>query len=71
MKISRVSEPSTLESTLKNESKNYSRIFVFFFGAELEETGESWCPDCIIADPKVRQWISKIPNSLLGNLTSF
>lgn len=68
MKIKRVSEPSDLESTLKSESSNYSRIFVFFFGAELEETGESWCPDCIIADPKVRQWISKVSNSLLGIL---
>jgi hypothetical protein len=66
MKIKRVSEPNELESILKAESSQYSRIFVFFFGAEMEDTGESWCPDCIIADPKVRLWISKVDNCLLG-----
>ena len=71
MKIKRVNEPTDLESTLQSESRKYSRVFVLFFGTELQDTGESWCPDCIIADPKVRQWISKVANCLLSNLVNY
>ena len=66
MKIIRVNDTAALEPTLALESVKYDRTFVFFFGAELEESGLSWCPDCIIADPKVRKWISKVSNCLLS-----
>ena len=48
MKVIRVNETAQLDPTLSTESGNYDRTFVFFFGAEMEETSESWCPDCVI-----------------------
>lgn len=48
MKVIRVNETSQLDPTLSTESVKYDRTFVFFFGAEMEETSESWCPDCVI-----------------------
>ncbi|RKO91243.1 DHS-like NAD/FAD-binding domain-containing protein [Blyttiomyces helicus] len=32
---------------------------------EEASTGESWCPDCVVADPKIRKTILKIPDSTL------
>lgn len=29
-----------------------------FFGAEDPQTGESWCPDCVTADPVLRRTIA-------------
>ena len=34
-------------------------------GKEEGEANESWCPDCVIADPMVRKWLNKVPESLL------
>ena len=49
-----------------------SRVFLYFYGAENEQ-GFSWCSgnnllnflDCVVADPLVKKWIDKIPNSVL------
>ncbi|KAF1803123.1 hypothetical protein FB192DRAFT_1366530 [Mucor lusitanicus] len=40
-------------------------VFVLFFGTETPETSESWCPDCVIADPLVRKAIIPIENAIL------
>jgi len=40
-------------------------VFVLFFGTETPETSESWCPDCVIADPLVRKAIIPIQNAIL------
>ena len=40
-------------------------MFVLFFGTEVPETSESWCPDCVIADPLIRKAISPIENAIL------
>ncbi|ORE04926.1 DUF953-domain-containing protein [Rhizopus microsporus var. microsporus] len=40
-------------------------VFVLFFGTEVPETSESWCPDCVIADPLIRKAISPIENAIL------
>lgn len=29
-----------------------------FFGSENPQTGDSWCPDCVVADPVVRKAIT-------------
>uniref|UniRef100_A0A915DER7 Thioredoxin domain-containing protein 17 n=1 Tax=Ditylenchus dipsaci TaxID=166011 RepID=A0A915DER7_9BILA len=29
--------------------------FVFFIGSKLPETGESWCPDCVKAEPVMNE----------------
>jgi hypothetical protein len=35
-------------------------LFLLFFGSEVEETGASWCPDCVMADPVIRGTLSLI-----------
>ncbi|KAK4510545.1 uncharacterized protein ATC70_004976 [Mucor velutinosus] len=40
-------------------------VFVLFFGTETPETSESWCPDCVIADPLVRKAIIPVQNAIL------
>ncbi|KAH6577932.1 hypothetical protein BASA50_003850 [Batrachochytrium salamandrivorans] len=40
-------------------------VFVLFFGTEVSTTGESWCPDCVIADPLIRRTIARIPDAVL------
>ncbi len=36
-----------------------SGLFVFF-GADDPQTGESWCPDCVTADPVLRRTITRM-----------
>ncbi|KAG2192646.1 hypothetical protein INT46_001104 [Mucor plumbeus] len=40
-------------------------VFVLFFGTETPETSESWCPDCVIADPLVRKAIIPVKDAIL------
>lgn len=40
-------------------------VFVLFFGTETPETSESWCPDCVIADPLIRKAVFQVPDSIL------
>jgi thiol-disulfide isomerase/thioredoxin len=35
-------------------------LFLLFFGSEVEETGASWCPDCVMADPVIRGTLARI-----------
>ncbi|KAL3070278.1 hypothetical protein niasHS_016105 [Heterodera schachtii] len=35
-------------------------IFVYFTGAKVAETGQSWCPSCVQADPVIGQAIHKL-----------
>ena len=35
-------------------------VFLLFFGSETPETGESWCPDCVMADPVIRGTLATI-----------
>jgi len=34
-------------------------VYVLFTGAENEETGESWCPDCVTADPVLEKAVNE------------
>lgn len=40
-------------------------VFVLFFGTEAPETSESWCPDCVIADPLIRKVILPVKDAIL------
>ncbi|XP_057294799.1 thioredoxin domain-containing protein 17-like [Hydractinia symbiolongicarpus] len=42
--------------------KGTSKIFVLFTGSKDSNSGESWCPDCVKADPVIKNNISKIPS---------
>eukprot|EP00030_Apusomonadida_sp_AF-17_P008113 a846922_27.p1 GENE.a846922_27~~a846922_27.p1 ORF type:complete len:160 (+),score=55.38 a846922_27:71-481(+) len=37
--------------------------FCIFFGSEDPGTGESWCSDCVVADPLIRSSIRKLAPS--------
>ncbi|KAI9492990.1 hypothetical protein BDB00DRAFT_825547 [Zychaea mexicana] len=55
MKAIRINTAATFDQTLQKTLQEHSPVFVLFFGNELPETSESWCPDCVIADPRVRK----------------
>ncbi|KAJ1926180.1 hypothetical protein IWQ60_004020 [Tieghemiomyces parasiticus] len=42
-----------------------AHVYVLFYAREVPATGVSWCPDCVKADPLVRQGIEKFPDSVL------
>ncbi|XP_011698699.1 PREDICTED: thioredoxin domain-containing protein 17-like [Wasmannia auropunctata] len=46
----------------------YDRIYVLYTGTKLPDTGESWCPDCVEAEPYIENGfkaISKVETILL------
>ncbi|KAI8344799.1 hypothetical protein BC941DRAFT_409638 [Chlamydoabsidia padenii] len=51
-----------VEKVIQNEQ---NKVFVLFFGTEMDETNESWCPDCVIADPLIRKSLLTVPNAVL------
>jgi len=54
------------DQTLKETVAQNDNVFVLFFGTEdPDKNNESWCPDCVIADPLVRKWVKKVPDSVL------
>jgi thiol-disulfide isomerase/thioredoxin len=52
---------SHLEAVVASQG---SALFVFF-GAEDPQTGESWCPDCVTADPVLRRTIAATRKDLV------
>lgn len=58
MKITRLSDPAAFEAF--RPSPDEGLHFYLFFGSEAPETGESWCPDCVMADPVIRGTLAKI-----------
>ncbi|KAK9764675.1 hypothetical protein K7432_007635 [Basidiobolus ranarum] len=66
MRAVRVQNPQEFDQKLNEQLKNDAQhVFVLFFGTEDPSTNESWCPDCVIADPAIRRAVSKIPDSVL------
>ncbi|SAM09621.1 hypothetical protein [Absidia glauca] len=53
---------SKVQQAVQDEQNN---VFVVFFGTEMDETNESWCPDCVIADPLIRKSLLAVPNAVL------
>eukprot|EP00004_Rigifila_ramosa_P016203 TRINITY_DN3823_c0_g1_i2.p2 TRINITY_DN3823_c0_g1~~TRINITY_DN3823_c0_g1_i2.p2 ORF type:complete len:139 (+),score=27.39 TRINITY_DN3823_c0_g1_i2:523-939(+) len=65
MKVIRAEKTSDFETRLKEAlSEEGAAVFAVFFGSE-QDTGESWCPDCVIADPLIRAVVREVPNSIL------
>ncbi|KAJ1944929.1 hypothetical protein FBU59_002459 [Linderina macrospora] len=65
MKCVRVLEPTEFDAKVNDALAQSESVFVLFFGREAPETNESWCPDCVIADPTVRKVVNTVPNSIL------
>ncbi|KAJ2001787.1 hypothetical protein GGI04_002088 [Coemansia thaxteri] len=65
MKCIRVFEPASFDNLVSKALKESDAVFVLFYGREEASTGESWCSDCVIADPLVRKGLSKVDNCIL------
>lgn len=50
-----------LESIIANEGPTSKNIVVLFTGKVDPSTGESWCPDCVKADPIIEKCVLNIP----------
>ncbi|KAI9277791.1 hypothetical protein BY458DRAFT_85564 [Sporodiniella umbellata] len=64
MKSSRISIEN-FDAEVKSAVETGKPVFVLFFGTEAVETSESWCPDCVIADPLVRKALIPVKDALL------
>ncbi|KAI9593153.1 hypothetical protein BDF19DRAFT_448749 [Syncephalis fuscata] len=65
MRTVRIDDISTLDDSLASLGTVPKSTFVLFFGTEDPATGLSWCPDCVDADPKIREAIHALPEALL------
>ncbi|KAJ2412859.1 hypothetical protein H4218_005413 [Coemansia sp. IMI 209128] len=65
MRCIRVSDPDSFDGLVNGALKASSAVYVLFFGREAPGTNRSWCSDCVIADPLVREEIGKVENSIL------
>jgi hypothetical protein len=55
MPIARLATPAEVETSLTALGAGGGSAMYLFFGSEDPATGESWCPDCVIADPVLRR----------------
>ncbi|KAJ1662183.1 hypothetical protein IW140_006121 [Coemansia sp. RSA 1813] len=65
MRCIRVNKPDEFDDIVTEAATQSNAVFVLFFGRETPETNESWCPDCVVADPFIRKAISTVENSIL------
>lgn len=55
MPIRRLATPADVAASLTTATASGESALYLFFGSEDPTTGESWCPDCVIADPVLRR----------------
>lgn len=66
MQITRLASPADFQAFLDAraaaaaDAEPSPLLFLLFFGSEVPETGESWCPDCVMADPVIRGTLAAI-----------
>ncbi|KAJ2818360.1 hypothetical protein GGI24_005119 [Coemansia furcata] len=65
MRCIRVSDPASFDKLVAGALSQSDAVYVLFFGREAPDTNKSWCSDCVIADPLVREEIGKVENSIL------
>ena len=58
MPIVRCPTPADLAGRLAEVQRAQGGALILFFGSEDPETGASWCPDCVTADPVLRTAIA-------------
>lgn len=59
MAIVRCSAPEDLDEVLTGLKRAAGEALLIFFGSEDPQTGASWCPDCVTADPVLRAAIAR------------
>jgi thiol-disulfide isomerase/thioredoxin len=55
MPIVRLATPAEVQTRLLASVASGETALFVFFGSEDPMTGESWCPDCVTADPILRR----------------
>ncbi|MBA3684486.1 MAG: DUF953 domain-containing protein [Planctomycetes bacterium] len=55
MPIARCATPAEAETALAAIVGTGGSALFLFFGSEDPQTGSSWCPDCVTADPVLRR----------------
>ncbi|KCV70166.1 hypothetical protein H696_03625 [Fonticula alba] len=63
-KIVRVPSPAEFDSIMADLADE-PLVFVVFISSVAPETGETWCPDCVIADPVIRKTVFELKNAIL------
>ncbi len=58
MPIVRCSTPAEAAAAVAQVTSSQGSALFLFFGAEDPQTGASWCPDCVTADPVLRSTIA-------------
>jgi hypothetical protein len=67
MPIHRLATSAEVEALLATLTGARGSALLLFFGAEDPATGQSWCPDCVTADPVLRRACT----TLRGDLTLY
>ncbi|PVU87061.1 hypothetical protein BB561_006471 [Smittium simulii] len=65
MHLIRVEDPAFFDSIVQKQLLLNSSVFILFYGRDIPETGESYCPDCVRALPNIYKALSTLPNSTL------
>lgn len=60
MPIRRASDPEAVQAALEQVEEDRGEALFAFFGSEDPGTGDSWCPDCVTADPILRAACTRI-----------
>eukprot|EP01112_Ceratiomyxa_fruticulosa_P000053 TRINITY_DN1006_c0_g1_i1.p1 TRINITY_DN1006_c0_g1~~TRINITY_DN1006_c0_g1_i1.p1 ORF type:complete len:132 (-),score=24.38 TRINITY_DN1006_c0_g1_i1:76-471(-) len=64
-KIINVPSPREFDDILNENLKTSKRLFVLVFGSLVLETKQSWCPDCVRAQPLIYDALDKIDDVVL------
>jgi len=59
MPIQRCSTPEDTAAALRSLRSSRATGLFLFFGSEDPVSGESWCPDCVTADPVLRAAVTR------------
>lgn len=59
MPFVRIAAPTELPAVLDRLAAKRVSALLLFFGSEDPQTGTSWCPDCVTADPVLRRAIAE------------
>lgn len=60
MPIARCPTPADTDAALARVRRERGSALFLFFGSAAPETGESWCPDCVTADPVLRSACARL-----------
>jgi len=65
----RHADPSTFDASLADAisaaASSRKPLYVLFTGAVVAETGRSWCPDCVNADPIINKVLSSLESGCI------